>query len=189
MLADYTQLMEKYSDPEIFRWIPGYEGKYMISNYGRVKSFARKPNGHILAAKVTKTGYWFIHLATGGKPSKCRLKTVGIARLVATMFVDNPHDFPEVDHIDNDKANNHWSNLQWVNHDYNVKKDQAYTYKVWNIHNPDEIIWLESKRQVEERLGKSYGWLAYRLGLPDVPSRDGWICQVRRLKGSEKRRW
>lgn len=185
----YQTTFAKYTDPEVFLWIPKYEGKYMISNYGRVKSFAREKKGHILVPKVTSTGYWFVHLASGGKPSKIRLKTVGLSRLVATMFVDNPKDLPEVDHIDNDKSNNHWSNLQWINHDFNVRKDQAYIYKVWNVNNPDEVVWLESKRQVEEKLGKSYGWLSYRLGLPDVPSRDGWLCEVRRLKGSEKKRW
>ena len=184
----YEHIMKRYSDPEKWDWIPGFEGKYEASNYGRIRSYcSKKTEGAILMPKITPAGYWFTHLGTGLK--KPRTKSVGIGRLVATVFVPNPDDLPEVDYIDNDKSNLHWSNLQWIQHDDNCRKDQAYTYKVWNIKDPEKVIILDSKRQVEAKVGKSYGWLAYRLGIPGVPSRDGWMCEVQRLKGSEKRRW
>jgi len=187
MIKTYDDVFAMHSDPEIWEWIPGFETHYKISNYGRVTSYKKDKEGAFLKPKINKAGYWYIVVPTGKVTP--RVKAIGIGRLVATVFVPNPEDHPEVDHIDNQKWNNHHSNLQWINHDHNVKKDQAYMYKVWNINDPDNVIWLESKRQVEEKVGKSYGWLAYRLGVPDVPSRDGWMCESKRLKGSEKQRW
>jgi hypothetical protein len=109
--------------------------------------------------------------------------------MVAAAFLPNPDNLPEVDHINNQKWDNHISNLQWAEHDFNCRKDQAYLYKCWNVSNPTEIIWLESKREVERSLNKSYGWLAYRLKMPGKPCRSGWIVEVQRLTGSEKKRW
>ena len=48
-------------------------------------------------------------------------KMVGVHRLVAECFVDNPEGKPEVDHIDGDKSNNDASNLRWVTHKENLR--------------------------------------------------------------------
>lgn len=188
MERNYEDVLKRYSDPEVFRWIPGFEGCYEVSNYGRVKSHkGRSP--YIIIPKITQAGYWYVHLSTGAEKPMPRTKSIGISRLVAAAFLSNPKNLPEVDHINNQKWDNHLSNLQWIEHDYNCRKDQAYLYKCWNVSNPSEIIWLESKREVERRLNKSYGWLAYRLTMVGKPSRDGWIVEVQKLKGSEKKRW
>lgn len=39
--------------------------------------------------------------------------------LVATTFIPNPDNLPEVNHIDENKANNKVDNLEWCNHLYN----------------------------------------------------------------------
>src|SRR5690606_3541376 len=44
-----------------------------------------------------------------------------IHRLVAMAYVPNPNNKPEVDHIDNDPDNNHYTNLQWVTHQENIR--------------------------------------------------------------------
>lgn len=44
-------------------------------------------------------------------------------RLVAYTYIGNPEfNNLEVDHIDEDKANNHFSNLQWITHSENIHK-------------------------------------------------------------------
>ena len=42
-----------------------------------------------------------------------------IHRLVAETFIDNPNNLPEVNHIDEDKANNSVDNLEWCDRKYN----------------------------------------------------------------------
>lgn len=185
----YASTFAKYNNEEEWRWIPGYTGIYEVSNYGRVRSYKSSKQGVFIVPKITKAGYWFVHLSNGTSKNGPRLKTVGISRLVASLFLTNPEDLGEVDHIDNDKSNNHVSNLQWIIHDKNVRKDQGYTYKIWNLEDPATVYWFDSKRQASGALGKSHGWLTYHIKNQSFPTRDGWVCEVSKAKGSEKKRW
>lgn len=47
-------------------------------------------------------------------------KKILIHRLVAKHFIDNPYNYPEVNHKDEDKTNNHIDNLEWCTHLYNM---------------------------------------------------------------------
>lgn len=98
---------------EIWKDIQGYEGLYQISNHGRIYSVRynrfRKP-------KVDKYGYMTISI---GKDSN--LCHFFVHRLVANAFVPNPNDFPEVNHIDGNKANNSADNLEWCDHYTNIR--------------------------------------------------------------------
>jgi hypothetical protein len=44
-----------------------------------------------------------------------------VHRLVAEYYVQNPHNYNEVNHIDGDKSNNHYTNLEWCTHAQNVR--------------------------------------------------------------------
>ena len=109
---------------EEWRSIPGYEGLYEVSSYGRVKSleisYTRK-NGimdHkpeiILSPKNNGTGYFMVCLYKN-KTHKYYL----IHRLVALTFLPNPDNLPCVNHKDEDKTNNKVDNLEWCDHKYN----------------------------------------------------------------------
>lgn len=90
---------------EIWRDIDGYDGKYQVSNFGRVKSFKYCREGRLLKASL-KSGYPFVQFGKRGKQ-------VCIHRLVAKAFIPNPDSKPEVNHIDGNPLNNHVDNLEW----------------------------------------------------------------------------
>lgn len=104
---------------ELEEWkdIPDYEGKYQVSNMGRVKSlnYARRKQVKVLRPGIEKTrGYLSVTLLKDGKQ-----KTKPVHRLVAIAFIPNPNDLPQVNHKDENKLNNCVDNLEWCNAKYN----------------------------------------------------------------------
>ena len=101
---------------EEWKDIVGYEGEYQISNYGRVKSLKRnKP--HIMSLVLqTTSNYYCIGLCKNNQKKK-----YSVDRLVAQAFVDNPNNYTEVNHIDEDTLNNYYKNLEWCSHAQNVQ--------------------------------------------------------------------
>lgn len=89
-----------------------FTNKYEISNLGRVRNCKR---GNILTPNKCR-GYLEIRLYKHGK-----VERFYVHRLVATAFIDNPNNLPEVNHKDFDKTNNTVENLEWINREDNVK--------------------------------------------------------------------
>lgn len=115
---------------EIWKDIQGYEGRYKISNTGKVKSIQRQvSNGtglvtlptRILKQGTSHKGYPIAYLSKNAKS-----KTVRIHRLVAKAFIPNPDNKPQINHIDGDKTNNNVSNLEWVTNSEN----QLHAYEM-----------------------------------------------------------
>lgn len=99
---------------EIWKPVPGFEGKYIASNLGKVKSLKRKRvwEERILSENSTAKKYIAVTL---GKKSR------GIHRVIAETFIPNPLNLPVVDHIDGNPKNNCVSNLQWTSHRDNIQ--------------------------------------------------------------------
>lgn len=100
---------------EIWKDIAGYEGLYKVSSFGNIVS-VKNDKRKAISQEVHQRGYLRVNLCKG----KVR-KHYRVHRLVATAFIDNPLNLPQVDHIDGDKTNNHVNNLRWVDNATNSR--------------------------------------------------------------------
>ena len=133
---------------EVWKTIKDYPD-YMVSNTGKVKSLDRylkqpksgfrKKEGRILSPMINKKGYPYVHLSKDGKSVSKR-----IHRLVAEAFIPNPDNLPIVNHKDEDKTNNHVSNLEWCTNKYNSN----YGNRCQNISKTIRLWW--EKRRYHE---------------------------------------
>lgn len=99
---------------EEWRDIAGYEGRYKISNQGRLMGFGRE-NGKILTTTI-RSGYKVKNLY-----KDWHFKGFKIHRLVAQAFIPNPDNKPMINHINGIKTDNRADNLQWCTASENRK--------------------------------------------------------------------
>lgn len=97
-----------FDKKEVWKDIKGYGGYYRISNLGRVMSLKRG-NEYLRKLTPDKDGYLKVSLSKGKKEINNF-----VHRLVASAFIPNDMDLPQVNHIDGNKTNNHATNLEWV---------------------------------------------------------------------------
>lgn len=115
----------------LWKDIEGYEGIYQISNFGEVMRLMSYDSRHhlrnskILKQRKNSEGYMIVGLHKNGKEKKFL-----VHRLVAQAFISNPKNYPEINHIDENKHNNFASNLEWCNREYNVNYGNAQKKRV-----------------------------------------------------------
>lgn len=114
---------------------------YEISNYGKVRKVIDKNN---IKYRMKKDGYCIIDLTIKNTNKR---KTISIHRLVANVYCDNPFknsNLPLViNHIDKNRDNNYYKNLEWVTAKGNsmhsiakkVQQIDLKTGKTIKIHN------------------------------------------------------
>jgi len=139
--------------------IPWYEGRYAITEYGEVWSYPKNTNNKL--GKFIKQGkawkYNNLALQTNWKG-----RAFNVHRLVAITYIPNPYNLPIVHHIDNNKVNNHVSNLMWETHKGNTQR--AY----------DEWLCPRTEKQME--LSKKL-WLMKSKKIMQL-TKDGEVCNI-----------
>lgn len=113
----------------LVRDVVGYEGLYSVTDEGDVisnrrvirngrREYAREPI--VLKPGYRDGGYQMVVLFRDGV-GKC----ASVHRLVAEAFIPNPDDLPEVNHKDENPANNRVENLEWCTRQYNIEYSKA----------------------------------------------------------------
>lgn len=103
---------------------------YFVTEDGRVfnqdKQVYLKP--HWSGNRKRNNRYLIVSISIGGTISKRK-----IHRMVAQAFIENPNNYPQVNHIDGDRSNNKVSNLEWCNN----SRNQLHAYD-HNLHKSGE---------------------------------------------------
>lgn len=148
--------MEQWKD------IIGYEGLYLVSNYGRILSLRKyRKNGKsgyyqhtkILRQSISTTGYYKVEFYKNGTR-----KTIKVHQLVAKHFVANPYRYDIINHIDGNRLNNRWDNLEWCRQVDNI--NHAIENKLIRAFDIDEeslrYLYIK-KNMLPEEIGEIFG--------------------------------
>lgn len=170
---------------ELWKTIDIFDKTHQISNFGRVKSlpkkvryvkkngdeFFRQTSEKIMTQTVNKSGYVYVSFR-----NKNQTKTIAIHRLVAKYFILNKENKKQVNHIDGNKQNNHFSNLEWVT----PKENMAHAIKenlmikgenhYKSFFKKEDVLFIRSSKKTDKELGDYFG-VDYRM-----------IWQIRKFK-------
>ena len=110
--------------------LTGFEHLYSITEDGELYS---KRKQRYLKGQINDIGYKMFWLQPDtGKRGKFHMA----ARLVLLTYVGNPPDKHEANHIDHNKLNNHFSNLEWVTHSENIKMSYDMGHRIAEGRKP-----------------------------------------------------
>ncbi len=119
--------------------------EYEVSNYGDVRSYK---TGILLAGSPDKNGYPRVILSTKGPNGdypKAKKITRFRHRLVATAFIPNPKNLPQINHKDEDKTNPYVGNLEWCSARYNINYGQGAIRRRKTLESMEKSPWRKAK--------------------------------------------
>ena len=106
---------------EIYKDIKDYEGKFQVSNLGRVMNLNYYNTGKAKLMEPFDNGHGYLQVSLykGGKYKNCK-----VHRLVAQAFLPNPEDKPEINHkIDTEEGKK--INIVYLNEDGSVNNEKS----------------------------------------------------------------
>lgn len=164
------QNMTDTKQKEIWKTYPEYPF-IEASNLGRVRTKDRTitdkngnkrfVKGRILKQQCSNKGYMYVHFSVGGKQV-----VQSVHRIVITCFCKNSEHLPEVNHINNNPADNRLENLEYCTHEYNIAyrekygKSAAKTFgkPVFAVNlKTGKVLRFESQCEAARQLGVSQG--------------------------------
>lgn len=104
--------------------------------------------GKHLHVYTSKDGYKYIKVTLVCRKDDFRQKAMRVHRLVALCYVENPYNYNEINHIDGNKNNNHYSNLEWCTH----KQNMEHCFRLGLRRNPIGSKNVKAKLKEEQVL-------------------------------------
>jgi hypothetical protein len=150
-------------DKEVWKDIPGFEGKYQASNLGRIRSVdhvvVRHIKGRILRPRIRKMGYPVVTLSGAGPKD--------VHRLVALTFHGQGRPGEQVRHLNGDRADPRAENLAWGTQSEN--EHDKYTYA-----GKRNRLTLDDVRDIRRRInaGEKYTEIARSFNVSDTTIRQ-----------------
>lgn len=155
--------------------VPNYEGRYLVDregniyscfdNFGKIRDNPLKLNpakrGH------TNNYYSVVNLYLNKKPTPH-----SVHRIVAKVFIPNPHNLPFVNHKDENTFNNNVSNLEWCTPQYN--QEYSLSKKVYSFISPNqEIMHIKNLRKFSRENQLNHAHM-YQVQKGTVKQYRGW---------------
>lgn len=86
---------------------------------------------------------------TAGKKN-CR-RSIKIHTIVGKLFLTNPNNLPELDHLDGNRMNPSADNLEWVTHEENIRRTHEkgnYNGRIVGVKNPKAKLDEETVKNI-----------------------------------------
>ena len=171
---------------EIWKPVVGFEGRYEVSSFGRMKALAREIKykdgrvGHkkeqMIKGSLINPGYLIVSLDTKTKKL--------IHRVVAEAFLEETEYKKTVNHKDGNKLNNNVENLEWAT--YKENNDHARQTKLNNQHGQNNNLhkysdqFIDSIRNVYQKYKPQYEELGRLFGITGCHARQIVLYQTRK---------
>jgi len=153
-LIDLGNGLEVWDGKEYWSEIEGFDGKYSVSTFGRVRN--NKFNKLLSQSERSKGGY----IRVGLLNSKGKRITFNVHRLVAKAFLQNPNNLPQVNHIDENRLNNRVDNLEYCSAQYNIDYSQAKEVVQKDLKTGEVIKVFKSVSEAQRQTGIYAGNIA-----------------------------
>lgn len=132
-MPDFKLLENESSE---VRDVVGYEGLYKVSRTGVIYN---AKTGFEVMQSQQNSGYLMVGMRDKGKQ-----RNFTVHRIVATAFIENPDNLPQVNHKDENKMNNCVDNLEWCSAAYNVNYGDAIAKRIRNRKDRKPVMCIET---------------------------------------------